>query len=47
MYDTSVIVLSDITEKVLKSNGKILILRFMRDPSTCERERVASDLQCI
>ena len=38
--DTSIIVFCNITNKVLKSNGKFLILPFMRDPSTCERERV-------
>ena len=40
MYDTGIIVFCNITKKVLKSNGKILILPFMRDPSTCDRERV-------
>ena len=28
---------------VLKSNGKILILPFMRDPSTCERKHVGAN----
>ena len=32
----------NITNKVLKSNGKFLILPFMRDPCTCERERVCT-----
>ena len=40
MYDIGIIVFSNITEKVLKSNGINLILSFMCNPSTCERERV-------
>ena len=47
MYDTGIIVFCNITEKVLKSNGIILILPFMRDPSTCERERVKSPTALI
>ena len=40
MYDTGINVFCKIIEKALKSTKIILILPFMRDPSTCERERV-------
>ena len=40
MYDTCINLFCNITKKHLKSNGIILILPFMRDPSICEREHV-------
>ena len=40
MYDTGINVFCKIIERALKSTKISLILPFMRDPSTCERERV-------
>ena len=47
MYDTGIIVFCNVTKKLLKSNRKILILPFMRDPSTCECERVKGNMKMI
>ena len=44
MYDTGINVFYKIIEKVLKLIKIFFILPFMRDPSTCERERVYSSI---